>query len=110
MFFNGEVDNESTDLGAAHFTRVAQFVETNILTHPLQVGFLSAAGVVFCAQGVTILIEKFFWRHTSGLQVLRVGRIISVYRILYRNFLYNTTIWGSYTEGLHIKHSWAASQ
>ncbi len=105
MFFNGEVGDEGADLRAAHFARVAQFMETNVLTHPFQVGFLGTRGIVFGAEGITILVEKFFWWHVVGLQVLRVGRIISVYRILYRNFLYNTTIWGSYTEGIHIKHS-----
>lgn len=60
LAIGGKVDDVSLDFGNAHFGRVAFVVVEDVSAAPFHIGFFSTGRIVFGADGVTKLIEKFF--------------------------------------------------
>ncbi len=42
-------------------------MEKNIAANPLNVSFFRAIGIVFETNGLTDLVEQFFWRRLQGM-------------------------------------------
>lgn len=84
--FNDQVGDKLIDFGNAHLAGVALVVVQDKLAHPIEVGFLGAARVLFHLQHFAVLVEELFrlgrCLRVHGLDFWRVEFYNSVHKAL----------------------------